>query len=100
MTLPRRRHAAARLGSYIRTLPGDLDLRAKLVCCKMIPMGVCGAEVAQVADSSFRSLRSAVYSVIHARCDLGSNASLLFSESVIRGAGARPRTRHCTLLGC
>ncbi|MFM7984774.1 MAG: hypothetical protein ACKPKO_36175, partial [Candidatus Fonsibacter sp.] len=56
-----------------------------MVACKMLPAGIYGAEVSQLADSALRDLRSAIFRVLRTSCDLGANAGLIFSECALRG---------------
>ena len=92
-TLTRRLLGAARLGPSIRALPGDSDIRVKMVHCKMLPMGIYGAEVSIMSDVALRSLRGAIFASLRSRCDLGANAGLLFSELAARGWEVDPELK-------
>ena len=73
------------MGPSIRALPGDSDTRARMIQCKMLPMGIYGAEVSHLSETALRTFRGAIFSSLRSRCNLGANAGLLFTESAVRG---------------
>jgi hypothetical protein len=93
-TLTKRMAEAARVAGPIRALPGDHDLKLRLVQGKLLPAALYGAETSFVADTGLRWLRGAVFSVLRPRFELGGNAAHLFSEAATRGHEVDPGASH------
>ena len=64
-----------------------------MVHCKMLPMGIYGAEVSFVSDTALRTFRGAMFTSLRSRCDLGANVGLLFSELAARGWEVDPELK-------
>ena len=68
-------------------------MRIRMVHCKMLPMGIYGAEVTPMSDTALRTFRGAIFSALRSRCDMGANAGLLFAELATRGWEVDPELR-------